>query len=71
MNVLPSMWVFKIKRYPDGSVKKFKARFCAQGDCQKDGINFFQTWAPVNHWRTIRVIIVLADKLKLYSWHRP
>jgi hypothetical protein len=28
MNVLPSMWAFKIKRYPDGSVKKFQARFC-------------------------------------------
>jgi hypothetical protein len=29
MNVLPSTWVFKIKRYPDGHVNKFKARFCA------------------------------------------
>lgn len=28
MRVLPSTWAFKIKRYPDGSVKKFKARFC-------------------------------------------
>ncbi len=26
-NVLPSTWAFKIKRYPDGRVKKFKARF--------------------------------------------
>jgi hypothetical protein len=25
MNVLPSTWAFKIKRYPDGTVKKFKA----------------------------------------------
>jgi hypothetical protein len=24
-NVLPSTWAFKIKRYPDGQVKKFKA----------------------------------------------
>jgi hypothetical protein len=31
-NVLPSTWAFKIKRYPDGRVKKFKARFCARGD---------------------------------------
>jgi hypothetical protein len=53
MNVLPSTWVFKIKRYPDGSVKKFKARFCARGDCQKEGIDYFETWAPVVHWRTI------------------
>jgi hypothetical protein len=32
MNVLPSTWAFKIKSFPDGSVKKFKARFCARGD---------------------------------------
>ncbi len=25
MNVLPSTWAFKIKRYPNGRVKKFKA----------------------------------------------
>jgi hypothetical protein len=49
MNMLPSRWVFKIKRYPDGSVKKFKARFCAQGDRQKEGINFFKMWSPVVH----------------------
>jgi hypothetical protein len=49
MNVLPCTWAFKIKRYPDGSVKKFKARFCAQGDRQKEGINFFKMWSPVVH----------------------
>ncbi len=25
MNVLPSTWAFKLKQYPDGRVKKFKA----------------------------------------------
>ena len=29
MNVIDSIWAFKLKRYPDGLVKKFKARFCA------------------------------------------
>ncbi len=67
MNLLPYTWAFKIERYPDGSVEKFKARFFAQGDCQKEGINFFETWAPVVHSRIIRVIMVLAAKLKLYS----
>ena len=32
MNVLPSTWAFKCKRFPDGLIKKFKARFCARGD---------------------------------------
>jgi hypothetical protein len=47
MHVLPSTWAFKIKWFPDGTVKKFKARFCARGDRQKEGIDFFETWVPV------------------------
>jgi hypothetical protein len=67
MHVLPSTWAFKIERYPDRSVKKFKARFCVRGDCQKEGVDYFETWAPVVHWRTIRIIMVLTEKLGLVS----
>jgi hypothetical protein len=28
-NVLPSTWAFKIKRFPDGMLRKFTGRFCA------------------------------------------
>ena len=28
-NIIDSIWAFKLKRYPDGMPKKFKARFCA------------------------------------------
>ena len=31
-NILDMTWTFKRKRYPDGRVKKFKARFCIRGD---------------------------------------
>ena len=34
MNVIPSTWAFKCKHFPDGLIKKFKARFCARGDRQ-------------------------------------
>ncbi len=67
MNVLPSTWAFKIKRFPDGSVKKFKARFCARGDRQKEGIDFFETWAPVVQWSIIRIVMVLVATLNLHS----
>ncbi len=53
MNVLPSTRAFKIKRYRDGSVKKFKARFCAREDRQLEGVDYFETWAPVVQWSTI------------------
>jgi hypothetical protein len=36
--VIKSTWVFKLKRLPDGTPLKFKARFCVRGDLQKEGI---------------------------------
>ena len=31
MNVLPSTWAFKLKRFPDILAKKFEARFYVEG----------------------------------------
>ena len=47
MNVIASTWAFKIRRVPDGLVRKLKARFCVRGDIQIKGVNFFDTFAPV------------------------
>ncbi len=47
MNSINGTWDFKCKRFPNGTVKKFKARFCAHGDQQLEGIDFFETYAPV------------------------
>ena len=52
MNVVDLIRAFKLKRFPDGKVKKFKARFCAQGNQQLEGIDFFETYAPVVQWTT-------------------
>eukprot|EP00804_Cyclotella_cryptica_P010321 CCRYP_012254-RA/>CCRYP_012254-RA protein AED:0.10 eAED:0.03 QI:0/0/0/1/1/1/3/0/1268 len=49
MHVLPSTWAFRLKRFPNGLAKKFKARFCVLGDMQIEGVDFFETWAPVVH----------------------
>ena len=39
--VLKGTWVFKLKRSPDGTPLRFKARFCARGDMQIEGVDFF------------------------------
>jgi hypothetical protein len=39
--VIESIWAFKLKCFPEGMVKKFKARFCARGDQQLEGVDFF------------------------------
>ena len=67
MNVIGSIWAFKLKRYPDGVVKKFKARFCARGDQQLEGVDFFETYAPVVQWTTVRLILILEVLLQLKS----
>ena len=66
-NVISSTWAFKVKQYPDGLIKKFKARFCARGDQQLAGIDFFETYAPVVQWTTIRLMFILEILLGLKS----
>ncbi|CAJ1961247.1 unnamed protein product [Cylindrotheca closterium] len=65
MNVLPSTWAFKCKRYPDGSVRKLKARFCVRGDRQIQDVDFHETWAPVVNWNTVRLMLILSQVLGL------
>jgi len=67
MNVLQSIWAFKLTQFPDGMVKKFKARFCARGDQQLEGIDFFETYAPVVQWTTVRLLLILEVFLELKS----
>ena len=67
MNVIQSTWAFKCKRFPDGLIKKFKARFCARGDQQIEGVDFFETYAPVVQWTTIRLMLILEVLLGLKS----
>ena len=55
--VLPGTWVFRRKRAPDGSILKYKARYCVRGDLQEDQN---ETFAPVVHWSTIRLFLILS-----------
>ena len=59
-NVLPGTWVFKIKRFPDGRYRKTKARFCVRGDRQIEGVDYFDTYAPVVSWSTVRLLLCLS-----------
>ena len=67
MNVLPGTWALKQKRRPDGTIKKYKERFCVRGDRQVEGKNFDQSaiYSPVCKWTTVRLMMVLSLLLKL------
>ena len=64
-NILASTWTFRKKRYPDGALKKYKARFCVRGDQQTDGSDVFETFDPVVAWITVRILLVLFMVLSL------
>jgi hypothetical protein len=55
--ILPSTWVFKKKRAPDGSIKKFKARICLRGDLM-EGVS--DTFSPVVAFSTVRVFFIMS-----------
>ena len=67
MHVLPNTWAFPLKHIPNGLAKKFKARFCIHGDRQVEGVDFFEAWAPVVQWTTVRSRMVLATRMNLVS----
>nr|GEU86069.1 zinc finger, CCHC-type [Tanacetum cinerariifolium] len=53
-------WILKRKMKVDGSIDKYKARLVIQGFRQKNGIDFFDTYAPVARISTIRLLLALA-----------
>jgi hypothetical protein len=60
--ILPLTWIFKLKRFPDGSPRKFKARLCVRGDLQREGVDYFEKYAPVVAWSTVRMLLTLTAR---------
>nr|KAJ0227703.1 hypothetical protein LSAT_V11C100011740 [Lactuca sativa] len=53
-------WILKRKMKVDGTIDKYKARLVIQGFRQKEGIDFFDTYAPVARISIIRLLLALA-----------
>ncbi|GJX16571.1 zinc finger, CCHC-type containing protein [Tanacetum coccineum] len=53
-------WIFKRKMKVDGTIDKIKARLEIQGFKQNEGIDYFNTYAPVARITTIRLLLALA-----------
>ncbi|CAI7865635.1 unnamed protein product [Closterium sp. NIES-53] len=58
-NVVDGMWLFKVK-WPPGSPPVFKVRYVARGFSQREGVDFFQTFAPTPKMTTLRVLLHVA-----------
>ena len=53
-------WVFKNKQGENGIVVRNKARLVAQGFCQKEGIDYDETFAPVARLEAIRILLAFV-----------
>ena len=63
--VLSSTWAFKRKCYPYGIIQKLKAHFCVREDKQIEGVDYFDTYAPVVSWLTVQLMFTLSLVLNL------
>ena len=59
--IIPGTWVFTRKRNPDGTFKKFKARYCIRGDLEESDA---ETYSPVVAYSTVRLFLVIALALQ-------
>ncbi len=56
--ILQAIWSFCRKGTPDWSSIKHKARVCPHGGQQVEGLNYWETYAPVVSWHTIHLVLV-------------
>ena len=61
--------VLRNKYKPDGSLERRKARIVARGFAQRPGIYFNQTFAPVAHLSSIRLLVALAVEHEMEIKH--
>ncbi|WJZ92354.1 hypothetical protein VitviT2T_011356 [Vitis vinifera] len=59
-------WVFRRKYHTDGMIQTFKARLVAKGFKQREGIDYFDTYAPVARTTSIRILFALASIHNLF-----
>jgi hypothetical protein len=66
-SILPAMWAMKRKRkIATRKVYKWKAGQNIDGSKQVKGLNYWETYAPVASWPTIRLIFIMSI---IKCWH--
>jgi hypothetical protein len=57
---LTTRWIYKIKPGLPGHPPQYKARLVARGYEQRHGMDFWETFAPMVKWETIRLVVAIA-----------
>ena len=58
-------WVFAVKTDHNGEVQRYKARLVAKGYSQRENVDFFETFAPVVRYESIRILLSIAPSENL------
>ncbi|KAG8500663.1 hypothetical protein CXB51_002624 [Gossypium anomalum] len=58
--IIGCKWIFKVKKNPDGTIDRRKARLVAKVCSQVPGCDFKETFSPVIKPATIRIILSIA-----------
>jgi hypothetical protein len=62
--LLSSIWSYRRKRLPNGVLLKYKSQLCVNGKEQSFGHDYWETYAPVASWATIRMLLILSSLQK-------
>ena len=60
VNIIPCHYVLAMKRGPNGEKLKLRARLVANGQRQKEGLDYSETFAPTSNMSTIRAVLTMA-----------
>jgi len=63
--LLNAVWSYRRKRSPAGVLLQHKARICTDGSQQEYGVDYWETYAPVVSWSTVRMLLTMAS---LHGW---
>ncbi|KAE8975051.1 hypothetical protein PR001_g25156 [Phytophthora rubi] len=67
--ILSSKWVFVRKRSHKGEVIRYRARVTIKGCQQEYGVNFWDTYAPVVSFESVKLVLLLALHYVLLCEH--
>jgi hypothetical protein len=62
--VIPVKSKYRVKLAPCRLVEKLKARTALRGDLMKDNLNIPDTWCPIAEFRSLKIFLSMAARMK-------